>query len=141
MRRLILINVIAVLTGLLAGYLINSQVAKPATVSPESIPLPANFLSSQVVTDLYANAEGVVIAKTEDSLTIKKGSDTLILSVKESMGLTTFFEKTPQGIKPIKFQDIKAGDNIKGGISIVLQSTPTRKKDEIIAHALTVTHK
>lgn len=140
MRRLISINFIAAIIGLILGFVVNHQFLQP-TVKPKTLPLPGDFLSSSILSSLYANADGKVIAKTNDSFTIKKGPDTLVLSIKETVGITTFMEKTPQGFKNIKFQDVKVGDEVKGGISITLQSSPTRRSDEIIAHSFIVTHK
>ncbi|MBI2523455.1 hypothetical protein HYW19_03625 [Candidatus Woesearchaeota archaeon] len=133
-KRSLLIAIIVVI-GLAVGFIIERQIS-------EKNPLPLEFLANPIVDKLYANAEGTVVAKTEDSMTLEKNGRQITMFIEERVGLTTFFLEQNQSIQ-ISFNEVNVGDNLVGGVSIVLSpqgaiGLPNRNIGDVIAHRFSV---
>lgn len=137
-----LIIILIAIIGLILGFSAQRQFIKSPT-----IPLPPEFLASPLIDTFYANVEGRVVTKTADSLTLQKDGNKLTMFIEEDTGLTSFSLSSKQGLQTLDFDDVRVGDYIKGGISII--ATPSsavglskpRKVGDVIAHRFTVERK
>lgn len=141
--RILLIFILVTIAGLISGYLLERKIVPPLSPNP-SLPLPVTFLANPVLDNVYANAEGTVIAKTEDSFIIEKDNQQITLFIEEKTGLTTFAKQTSSGQQSISFNEVQVGDYIRGGVSIVITTDRTvglakkRNVGDILAHRFIV---
>lgn len=90
---------------------------------------------------LYANTNGSVESKTNDSFVLVKGQGRLTINVQESQGITTFNDKSEVNqLNPTKphFVDLKVGQTVSGGIGIIVTKQNTLNPGDIVAHYMTI---
>ncbi len=114
----LLFFVAAVAAG--AGWLVSGMLPMKQPVSQEQVSVSPESIGNKVFMDFFAtNAEGTVVEKTEDSFSIERQGKRLSLVVQEQAGISTFFQENKDGSSvEKKFEDIKVGDRVQGGISI-----------------------
>lgn len=141
--RIFLIFILVTIAGLISGYLLERRIVPPLSPNP-SLPLPTTFLVNPVLDNVYANAEGSVIAKTEDSFVIEKDNQQITLFVEDKTGLTTFSKQTSSKQQSINFNEVQVGDYVRGGVSIVITAdravglAKKRNVGDILAHRFMV---
>lgn len=90
---------------------------------------------------LYANTDGSVKSKANDSFVLVKGQNSLTINVQENQGITTFNDKTEVNqLNPTKphFADLKVGQTVSGGIGIIIIKQDKLNPGDIVAHYMTI---
>lgn len=90
---------------------------------------------------LYANTNGTVESISTDSFVLIKGQNSLTINVQENQGITTFNDGSDVNpLNPAKphFADLKKGQNVSGGIGIIVTKQGTSNPGDIIAHYMTI---
>lgn len=105
--------------------------------------LPAELVKNSVIDNLFANTEGYVSEKHEDYFVLKKNNDRIKLYVEEKMNVTNFYRGDAFENNHILYDDIKIGDHLSGGVSIVpnefgAKEFVNRHAGDIIAHVMVV---
>lgn len=118
MKQTLLVLLIAAI-GFAAGFMVEYQLL------PKEAPLPSALLENPVIDELYADAEGIVIAKNEDSITLDKSGRQIIMYMEEGAGITLFSWQSNHSLR-MDFSEVKIGDSLKGGVSIVVLPESTR---------------
>lgn len=137
-KRLMFVALFSIcFTAFAAGFFLERNLPKNPPAS--YIPFPPEFLTSPLIGTFYANVEGTVRDKKKDFMILQKDNKIIKVLIAEDSGLTTF----GKGKNEIKFEDIKIGDSLKGGISIIVKPTPSdiskqRKIGDIVGHRFTV---
>lgn len=103
--------------------------------------LPKKILKDYSLQKMNANMTGTVTEVSKDNVTIQTPNGTTFKGYNEPQGITTVVDNTG---KTLKFGDIKVGDNLVGGISIVVAeeamvgSTGNRKAGDVVLHYVQV---
>lgn len=90
---------------------------------------------------LYANVEGVIESKTDNSFILSRYNNKITINVEENLGITTFNDGSETDpLNPTKphFIDIKVGQTAIGGIGIIVTKQGTLNPGDIIAHYMTI---
>lgn len=97
------------------------------------------------VDSMHANVSGIVKQKEPDYFVLESDGETLTIYLEEATGLTSFTKRTNLGSENIHYEDIKTGDSLKGGISIISNPesavglSKPRNPGDIIGQNFTVT--
>lgn len=121
-KLLVIISAVTVTAiGFSAGFF-GPRLILPSSI-PTISPTPLKILPiNSFFNNLYAKARGTMVAKTADSLTLKKDNQTLVIKIDES-SVSSFNYKTATGSADLRFSEIQVGDELEGGISILPQDT------------------
>ncbi len=90
---------------------------------------------------LYANTDGTVESKADDSFILTKNNNRITIKVKEDLGITTINDGTEiNPLNPTKphFIDMKVGQTVSGGIGIIVTKQGTLNPGDIIAHLMSI---
>lgn len=93
---------------------------------------------------LYANTNGIVESKTDNSFILARSNNKLTINVEENLGITTFIDGSEiDPLNPAKphFVDLKVGQAISGGIGIIIAKQGTLNPGDIVAHYMTIKDK
>lgn len=127
-----------------------SQGSKPVNTSinlvEKQLPvknLPVELVKNSVIDSLFANTEGYVSEKHNDYFVLKNNTNSIKLYVEEEMNVTNFYRGDAFENNHILYDDIKIGDHLSGGVSIVPNSFGAkefvnRQVGDIIAHVMVV---
>ncbi|MBI2039524.1 hypothetical protein HYT18_00450 [Candidatus Microgenomates bacterium] len=147
-KSIIVITVIAIsIVGFTAGFMVQKNFTEKATPTGETetkVDLPLDLLKNPLITRLYANTQGTVLAKDQDSITLQKDDSTISLKIKEGSGITTFTDLATNNTT--SFENIKVGDYLMGGVSVTTRNItvgvpPIAEIGEIVAHHFDVIKK
>lgn len=138
MNRIFLIVIILIFSSL--SFFISYTVSKKDTAGAkgDKLPLPEEFITSPALQAFSANIQGVVVNKGSDYFVLEENARTVKLFL-ELNGITTFVPESNINTV-LKFEDIKIGDRLKGGTSIVVSResavgmSAKRNRGDIIAH-------
>lgn len=105
--------------------------------------LPADLVKNSVIDSLFANADGYVSEKYDNYFILKSNNNSIKLYVEEEMNVTNFYRNNSSEKNHILYSDIKIGDHLAGGVSIVpnvfgAKEFVNRKVGDIIAHTMSV---
>lgn len=143
MKTKIVLGIIIAFVSILSFYL-SYKIAKRDTtiIKRNEIAVPQEFILNPSLQVLSANIEGELTEKGNDYFVLESGNNKVKIFI-EPRGLTTF-ALSSQLDKYIKYEDLKVGDTLKGGISIVISEESTigmtgnKKRGDIIAHFFAV---
>jgi hypothetical protein len=106
--------------------------------------LPVELIKNSVIDNLFANTEGYVSEKYDKHFILSNGNNTIKLYVEEDMNITNFYRGDSSKSNHILFSDIKVGDHLSGGVSIVPNKFGAEEfinrynPGDIIAHTMIV---
>jgi hypothetical protein len=142
------IIVISLLTIIVVILIQGKKDIKPiVNLTDKQLPaknLPAELIKNSVIDNLFANTEGYVLEKYDEYFVLSdNNSNTINLYVEEEMNVTNFYRDNSSESNHILYSDIKVGDHLSGGVSIVPNTSGARefinrKVGDIIAHTMIV---
>lgn len=103
--------------------------------------LPPKVVTDFAVQQLNADIQGTITAKDNQSVTFITSKGTTVKAYEEPQGITTLVKADEL---PITLAELKVGDKINGGISVVVSEESTvgktgqRKVGDVILHYVTV---
>lgn len=148
--RFSLITIIIFSVGVLLGVVAMGQldIFQEQESQEVILPIPYQTLTNPIIEQFHANAKGIVVAKSDATLTLEQDGQKLKIFLAEESGLTIFEEETDEGRNTIDFASIEIGDYLEGGVVIVIDSflegmdiIEPRPLGNIIALSFTVFHK
>lgn len=146
-KKIIFIFIIVVIAVIIGIFLKNKKPVNNRTdLVEKQLPvknLPAELVKNSVIDNLFANTEGYVSEKHEDYFVLKKNNNSIKLYVEEEMNVTNFYRGDAFENNHILYDDIKIGDYLSGGVSIVpnafsAKEFVNRHTGDIIAHVMVV---
>lgn len=125
--------VVVLLLGSVVGFFANqtllstsAPVCSPECISKEGelvkvveeqkLPLISELLTNPIFYEWWASAEGTVVKKTEDSITLEKDGNQVVIKVRPTV--TKFFIQVSEIGQPASasFEDVKIGSKLRGGV-------------------------
>ena len=103
--------------------------------------LPKKVLKDYSLQKMNANMVGTITAVSKDFMTIQTPNGTTFKGYNEPQGITSLVDSSG---KELKFSDLKVGEKLVGGISIVVAeeamvgSTGNRKAGDVVLHYIQV---
>ena len=139
MKRKIIFIFIIIIVGILS-FLVTYKVTNKnqILIKKNEITVPQEFVLNPSLQILSANVEGKLAEKAEDYFMLESGNNKVKIFL-EPRGLSSFALSSNLD-KYIKYEDLKIGDNMKGGVSIVVNEESTvgmtgdRKAGDVVAH-------
>lgn len=135
----IILIVLSTALGLIFGVMISLTQSEKEIIVRKTLPL--ELTKNLTLQQLSANVEGVVAAKNNEFFIVETNNQQITVYY-EPRGLTSFTDKSSRG--ELKYEDLKIGDKVSGGISIIISSenavgrTGNRKPGDVIAHHFNV---
>ena len=121
MKRKIIFIFIIIIVGILS-FLVTYKVANEdkIVIKKNEIAVPQEFVLNPSLQILSANIEGKLAEKADDYFILESGSNKVKIFL-EPRGLTSFALSSSLN-EHIDYNDLKIGDNLKGGVSIIVNS-------------------
>ena len=143
MKRKIIFIFIIIIVGILS-FLVTYKVANEdkIVIKKNEIAVPQEFVLNPSLQILSANVEGTLAEKADDYFILEADGHRVKIFI-EPRGLTSFLLSSDM-TKYIDYDELKVGDTLKGGVSIVVSEESTigmtgeRKRGDIIAHNFVV---
>lgn len=139
MKTKIILLAIVIAAFILSFYISYGLSNKPkVTIKKNIIPVPQEFILNPYLQKLSANIEGKLIEKGKDYFVLESNNNKVKLFM-EPRGLT-FFALLSNPNEEVEYEDIKIGDSLKGGVSIIVSEenaigmSAKRNRGDIIAH-------
>ena len=141
-RKLLFIFIISIV-GILS-FLVTYKVTNKnqILIKKNEITVPQEFVLNPSQQILSANVEGTLAEKADDYFILEADGHRVKIFI-EPRGLTSFLLSSDM-TKYIDYDELKVGDTLKGGVSIVVSEESTigmtgeRKRGDIIAHNFVV---
>ena len=142
-KKYVIYSIIAIAVSI-GSYFIGRLLAPEVKPKQDVIRtvLPAKVVTDLAVQQLNADIQGTITKKDKESITFLTSKGTSIKAYEEPQGITTLVKTDTSAIR---FEDLKVGDEIEGGISVVVSEESTvgktgqRKVGDVILHYITVT--
>lgn len=112
----------AFLIGTFIGFNGGAQIARKKFLQEQNLPVVSSLLTSPVLYEWWASAEGVVKEKTANSMTLEKNGKTTEIII---MATTTFSKlKSPGSSEyvPVSFSELPIGTMVRGGVRVSKES-------------------
>ena len=138
---LLLLGVAAISAGVI-GYLLGNIVPLQEKVATADLTVQEEFLTNPIFYEWWASAEGTVIQKGKNSITIEKDGRRVQLLVSVEDGRTQVFRETQEANTATpanaSYDDIVEGSYIRTGAAVARKGTLGIAGEENVALATTL---
>lgn len=119
-----LLLVVSLLSALALGYLAGNVVPIERKVNADTLIIKDDFLTNPIFYEWWASVSGRVVEKGEDSITVERDGERVVLRIKTSGSPKTdiFRQSSPsEASQPITFAEVSVGSLVRGGVYFARQ--------------------
>lgn len=126
--------VIAVI-GAGVGYYAGNVAPFEEKVATQELPLITELLTNPVYYEWWASAEGTVVAKTDDTLTLEKDGRQAVVKVNTEGDVSRFYRQGALDTLPVQvsYEEVQVGDTLRGGVNLARKGTTGLAGEENVA--------
>lgn len=139
-KLILIVSILLCILSFWLAYRITNK--NRVVIKKNEIAVPQEFILNPSLQQLSANVEGGLVEKAKDYFILGAGNNRVKIFI-EQRGLTSFLLSSDL-TKYIEYDNLKIGDTLKGGVSIVIDEESAigmsgiRKRGDIIAHNFVV---